>query len=32
LQSAVRLGATARYLGMLCGPAVGGALLLALGP
>jgi len=32
LQSAVRLGATARYLGMLCGPAVGGALLVALGP
>ena len=32
LQSGVRLGATARYLGMLCGPAVGGALLLALGP
>jgi MFS family permease len=32
LQSAVRLGATARYLGMLCGPAVGGVLLLALGP
>src|SRR5882757_8895648 len=32
LPSAVRLGATARYLGMLCGPAVGGALLLALGP
>jgi MFS family permease len=32
LQSAVRLGATARYLGMLCGPAVGGALLLAFGP
>jgi len=32
LQSAVRLGATARYLGLLCGPAVGGALLLALGP
>jgi MFS family permease len=32
LQSAVRLGATARYLGMLCGPAVGSALLLAMGP
>jgi MFS family permease len=31
LPSAVRLGATARYLGMLTGPAVGGALLLALG-
>ncbi len=32
LQSAVRLGATARYLGMLTGPAVGSAILLALGP
>jgi MFS family permease len=32
LQSAVRLNATARYLGMLIGPAVGGALLIALGP
>jgi MFS family permease len=32
LPSAVRLGATARYLGMLTGPAVGGGLLLALGP
>ncbi|HZI84154.1 MAG TPA: MFS transporter, partial [Casimicrobiaceae bacterium] len=32
LQSAVRLGATARYLGLLFGPAVGGALLLVLGP
>lgn len=32
LSSAVRLGATARYLGMLTGPAVGGALLLAFGP
>lgn len=32
LPSAVRLGATARYLGMLCGPALGGVLLLALGP
>ena len=32
LHSAVRLGATARYLGMLSGPAVGAALLLALGP
>jgi MFS family permease len=32
LPSAVRLGATARYLGMLSGPAVGGALLLILGP
>ena len=32
LQSAVRLNATARYLGMLTGPAVGGVLLIALGP
>lgn len=32
LQSAVRLAATGRYLGMLCGPAIGGVLLLALGP
>jgi MFS family permease len=32
LQSAVRLGATARYLGMLTGPAVGGLLLIAFGP
>jgi MFS family permease len=32
LQSAVRLGATARYLGMLTGPAVGSVILLALGP
>jgi MFS family permease len=32
LQSAVRLGATARYLGMLAGPAIGGLLLVALGP
>ncbi len=32
LPSAVRLGATARYLGMLSGPAVGGALLLVFGP
>jgi MFS family permease len=32
LQSAVRLGATARYLGMLTGPAVGGVLLIAFGP
>jgi MFS family permease len=31
LPSAVRLNATARYLGVLVGPAVGGALLLALG-
>jgi len=32
LQSAVRLGATARYLGLLLGPAVGGAFLLVFGP
>src|SRR4029077_20636167 len=32
LMSAVRLNAVARYLGVLVGPAVGGALLLALGP
>jgi len=32
LQSAVRLNATARYMGLLLGPAVGGAILLALGP
>ena len=32
LMSAVRLNATARYLGVLVGPAVGGAILLALGP
>src|SRR6185503_1254136 len=32
LTSAVRLTATARYLGLLMGPAVGAALLLALGP
>ena len=32
LQSAVRLAATSRYLGLLFGPAVGGALLLAFGP
>jgi len=32
LSSAVRLNATARYLGVLVGPAVGGAMLLALGP
>jgi MFS family permease len=32
LPSAVRLGATARYLGMLTGPALGAALLLAFGP
>jgi MFS family permease len=32
LQSAVRLNATARYLGLLFGPAVGGAILLIFGP
>src|SRR3984885_10690577 len=32
LQSAVRLNATARYLGVLVGPAVGGAIMLTLGP
>jgi hypothetical protein len=32
LQSAVRLNATARSLGVLVGPAVGGALMLVLGP
>jgi MFS family permease len=32
LSSAVRLNATARYLGVLVGPAVGGVILLALGP
>ncbi|MGA2892575.1 MAG: MFS transporter [Xanthobacteraceae bacterium] len=32
LESAVRLNATARYLAVLVGPAVGGAILLALGP
>ena len=32
LQSAVRLNATGRYLGMLLGPAVGSGLLLWLGP
>jgi MFS family permease len=32
LQSAVRLGATARYLGLLAGPAVGAGILLLLGP
>jgi MFS family permease len=32
LMSAVRLNATARYLGVLVGPAVGGVILLALGP
>ncbi len=32
LESAVRLNAMARYLAILVGPAVGGAILLALGP
>src|SRR5271163_3898327 len=32
LTSAVRLNATARYIGVLVGPAVGGVILLALGP
>lgn len=32
LQSAVRLSSTGRQLGMLAGPAVGGGLMLALGP
>jgi MFS family permease len=32
LPSAVRLNATARYVGILVGPAVGGAMLLGLGP
>lgn len=32
LQSAVRLTATSRQLGLLAGPAVGGAFLLLLGP
>ncbi len=32
LQSAVRLGATSRQLGLLMGPAVGGVLMLVLGP
>jgi MFS family permease len=32
LQSAVRLNASGRYLGMLAGPVVGNVLLLALGP
>jgi MFS family permease len=32
LESAVRLNATARYLGVLVGPAVGGVILLLLGP
>lgn len=32
LQSAVRLNATSRYLGLLLGPAVGGLILLLMGP
>jgi MFS family permease len=32
LQSAVRLGATSRYLGTLIGPALGSALMLLVGP
>jgi MFS family permease len=32
LQSGVRLNATGRYLGTLVGPAVGGAMLIGLGP
>lgn len=32
LQSAVRLNATARWLGQLMGPAAGGGLMLAVGP
>ncbi len=32
LQSAVRLSATGRQLGVLLGPAIGGALMLMLGP
>jgi MFS family permease len=32
LQSAVRLSATARMLGLLLGPAVGGGIMLAFGP
>jgi MFS family permease len=32
LQSAVRLNATARYLGVLVGPGVGGIIMLTLGP
>jgi MFS family permease len=32
LPSAVRLNATGRYLGLLAGPAVGGGILLLLGP
>jgi MFS family permease len=32
LPSAVRLNATARYLGVLVGPAVGGVIMLSMGP
>ena len=32
LPSAVRLNSTARYMGFLVGPAVGGAIMLVLGP
>src|SRR5690606_7697422 len=32
LQSALRLNATVRYLGVLVGPAVGSAIMLTLGP
>jgi MFS family permease len=32
LMSAVRLNATARYLGVLVGPAMGGVIMLTLGP
>lgn len=32
LQSAVRLNATARYLGVLVGPAIGGIFMLTIGP
>ncbi|HEY8540463.1 MAG TPA: MFS transporter [Steroidobacteraceae bacterium] len=32
LQSAVRLNATSRYLGLLLGPAVGGLILIVMGP
>jgi MFS family permease len=32
LPSAVRLNSTSRYLGLLAGPAIGGAILLAFGP
>lgn len=32
LPSAVRLNATARYLGVLVGPVVGGVIMLSLGP